>query len=65
MIFSVASIISYASQHLTLRPGDLIFTGTPEGVIFGMPPEKQIWLKQGDVVNVAVEKLGELKVTFS
>lgn len=65
MIFNVAAIISYASQHLTLKPGDLIFTGTPEGVILGMPPEKQVWLKPGDRVSTIVEKLGELKFTFA
>ena len=65
MIFNVASIISYASQHLTLKPGDLIFTGTPEGVIFGMPLEKQVWLRAGDRVSTVVEKLGELKFTLA
>jgi 2-keto-4-pentenoate hydratase/2-oxohepta-3-ene-1,7-dioic acid hydratase in catechol pathway len=65
MIFSVAAIISYASQHFTLKPGDLIFTGTPEGVILGMPPEKQVWLKPGDKISTEVEKLGVLKFTFA
>jgi 2-keto-4-pentenoate hydratase/2-oxohepta-3-ene-1,7-dioic acid hydratase in catechol pathway len=65
MIFNVAAIISYASQHLTLKPGDVIFTGTPEGVILGMPQEKQIWLKPRDKVSTIVEKLGELKFTFT
>jgi len=37
MIFNVKTIISYASQHFTLKPGDIFFTGTPEGVIFGKP----------------------------
>jgi 2-keto-4-pentenoate hydratase/2-oxohepta-3-ene-1,7-dioic acid hydratase in catechol pathway len=61
MIFNVATIISYASQYFTLKPGDLIFTGTPEGVIFGYPPEKQVWLKAGDKITTVIEKLGELK----
>jgi 2-keto-4-pentenoate hydratase/2-oxohepta-3-ene-1,7-dioic acid hydratase in catechol pathway len=65
MIFSVAGIISYASQHFTLRPGDLVFTGTPEGVIFGMPPEKQVWLKAGDRITSVIEKLGELTFTLA
>jgi 2-keto-4-pentenoate hydratase/2-oxohepta-3-ene-1,7-dioic acid hydratase in catechol pathway len=64
MIFSVANFISYASQHLTLKPGDMLFTGTPEGVIMGMPPEKQVWLKAGDKVTTVIEKLGELKFSF-
>lgn len=61
MIFSCAQIISYASQHFTLQPGDLISTGTPEGVIIGKPEDKQVWLKPGDKIACSVEKLGELK----
>jgi 2-keto-4-pentenoate hydratase/2-oxohepta-3-ene-1,7-dioic acid hydratase in catechol pathway len=61
MIFSCAQIIAYASSLFTLKPGDLISTGTPEGVINGMPPEKQVWLKAGDKVACSVEKLGELR----
>jgi len=64
MIFNVATIISYASQHFTLKPGDMFFTGTPEGVIFGMPPEKQVWLKAGDKVTSIIEKLGELQFSL-
>ena len=65
MIFNVAAIISYASQHLTLKPGDILFTGTPEGVIFGMSPEKQVWLKAGDRVTSVIEKLGKLTFTLA
>jgi 2-keto-4-pentenoate hydratase/2-oxohepta-3-ene-1,7-dioic acid hydratase in catechol pathway len=61
MIFNVKTIISYASQHFTLKPGDIFFTGTPEGVINGKPKEKQVWLKAGDKITTVVEKLGELK----
>ena len=50
MIFDCATIISYLSQYMTLKPGDLIFTGTPEGVIVGYPEEQQQWLKSGDEV---------------
>jgi 2-keto-4-pentenoate hydratase/2-oxohepta-3-ene-1,7-dioic acid hydratase in catechol pathway len=64
MIFNVATIISYASQHWTLKPGDIFFTGTPEGVINGMPPEKQVWLKQGDKITTVIEKLGELRFSL-
>lgn len=56
MIFSVAEIISFLSQYMTLEPGDLILTGTPEGVAMGMTEKK--WLKPGDVVRVEIEKLG-------
>jgi 2-keto-4-pentenoate hydratase/2-oxohepta-3-ene-1,7-dioic acid hydratase in catechol pathway len=60
MVFGCAALVSYASRHFTLRPGDLIFTGTPEGVISGYPKEKQVWLKPGDQLACSVEKLGEL-----
>jgi 2-keto-4-pentenoate hydratase/2-oxohepta-3-ene-1,7-dioic acid hydratase in catechol pathway len=59
MIFPVAEIISYISRHFTLEPGDVIITGTPEGVILGMA-EKQ-WMAPGDVVEVEVEGLGKLR----
>lgn len=60
MIFDCATIISYVSQYMTLKPGDIIFTGTPSGVIFGCPEAEQEWLKPGDRVSVSVEKLGTL-----
>jgi 2-keto-4-pentenoate hydratase/2-oxohepta-3-ene-1,7-dioic acid hydratase in catechol pathway len=47
MIFTCAEIVSYISQHMTLVPGDIILTGTPEGVAMGLPPEKQAYLKPG------------------
>ncbi|MGV3527878.1 MAG: fumarylacetoacetate hydrolase family protein [Flavisolibacter sp.] len=56
MIFSVAQIIAFLSKHMTLEPGDLIVTGTPEGVIMGL--EEKRWLQPGDVVKVEIEKLG-------
>jgi 2-keto-4-pentenoate hydratase/2-oxohepta-3-ene-1,7-dioic acid hydratase in catechol pathway len=59
MIFSVAEIISYASRYMTLEAGDLIITGTPEGVILGTP-EPRTWLKPGDEVVVEVQGLGRL-----
>jgi len=48
----------------TLRPGDLIFTGTPEGVIAGYPKDKQVWLKAGDRLTNRIERLGELAFTL-
>lgn len=60
MVFSVAEVISYASQYMTLKAGDILLTGTPEGVVLGMKGEKH-WLKAGDVVEVAIEGLGRLK----
>ncbi|MFZ5826121.1 MAG: fumarylacetoacetate hydrolase family protein [Bacillota bacterium] len=62
MIFSVAEVVSYLSQHMTLEPGDLISTGTPEGVIMGMA--ERVWLKPGDRVEVEVEGLGRLTNTM-
>jgi 2-keto-4-pentenoate hydratase/2-oxohepta-3-ene-1,7-dioic acid hydratase in catechol pathway len=60
MIFDCATLVSYLSQHMTLKPGDIIFSGTPEGVILGYPEAKQVWLKSGDVVQVSVENIGTL-----
>jgi 2-keto-4-pentenoate hydratase/2-oxohepta-3-ene-1,7-dioic acid hydratase in catechol pathway len=61
MIHHNRKLISYVSHYVTLRPGDIIFTGTPEGVIQGKPKDKQVWLKAGDKIACSVEKLGELK----
>ena len=58
MIFSVAEIISDLSQIMTLEPGDVIYTGTPEGVILGM--EQKNWLKAGDEITCEIEGLGRL-----
>ncbi|MDB5621127.1 fumarylacetoacetate hydrolase family protein [Tardiphaga sp.] len=65
MIFSVKQIVSFASRYMTLQPGDLIFTGTPEGVIIGYPPEKRVWLKAGDKVVSSIDKLGDLEFTLT
>ena len=46
---------------MTLVPGDIIFTGTPHGVIFGMPEKERRWLKPGDEVVVKIEGIGELR----
>lgn len=64
MIFSCAEIISYISQHMTLEPGDLILTGTPEGVVLGLPADQRVYIKPGDVVTVEIDKLGQLTNTF-
>ncbi len=64
MIFYCDEIISYISQHMTLYPGDVILTGTPEGVVLGLPAEKRIYLQPGDQVTVEIEKLGALTNTF-
>ncbi|MBB6255368.1 fumarylacetoacetate hydrolase family protein [Nitrospirillum iridis] len=57
MIFNVRQIIAYASQYITLFPGDLIITGTPPGVGEGKKPSP-IFLKAGDVMDLGIAKLG-------
>jgi 2-keto-4-pentenoate hydratase/2-oxohepta-3-ene-1,7-dioic acid hydratase in catechol pathway len=64
MIFNCAHILSYTSNYITLQPGDVIFTGTPSGVITGYPKDKQVWLKAGDRVRTTISKLGELRFTL-
>jgi len=59
MIFNVAHLVSYLSQGITLQPGDVIASGTPDGVgVFRKPP---VLLKPGDVFEVKIEKLGTLR----
>lgn len=59
MIFPVAELVSFLSQHFTLEPGDLIMTGTPSGVgVFREPP---VFMQDGDVVEIEIEGLGTLK----
>jgi len=65
MVFDCKALVAYISKHMTLRPGDIIFTGTPEGVISGYPKDKQIWLKPGDKVTSFIEKLGTQEVTLA
>ena len=62
MIFSVAKIVSYVSQFMTLMPGDVITTGTPPGVGMGMKPNA-VFLKKGDVMKLGIEGLGEQQQT--
>jgi 2-keto-4-pentenoate hydratase/2-oxohepta-3-ene-1,7-dioic acid hydratase in catechol pathway len=57
MIFSVAECISYMSRFMRLMPGDVIATGTPQGVAMGMDPKG--WLVPGDVVELGIDGLGE------
>jgi acylpyruvate hydrolase len=58
MVFSVAKLVSILSSFLTLRPGDVIVTGTPSGV--GLARKPPLWMKDGDVVEVEIERLGIL-----
>ena len=59
MIFSVATIIEWLSKGLTLEPGDIIATGTPEGVGMGRNPQE--WLQDGDVVETEIEGIGTMR----
>jgi 2-keto-4-pentenoate hydratase/2-oxohepta-3-ene-1,7-dioic acid hydratase in catechol pathway len=65
MIFNCRQLISFASKVMTIKPGDILFTGTPQGVIAGMPKDKQVWLKAGDRIACSIEKLGELKFALA
>lgn len=62
-IFNCHQIIAFCSRLFPLEPGDIIYTGTPEGVILGMPKDRQVWLRPGDRVATTVEKLGTLEIT--
>jgi 2-keto-4-pentenoate hydratase/2-oxohepta-3-ene-1,7-dioic acid hydratase in catechol pathway len=64
MIFNCAQIIAYCSKHFSLEPGDVIFTGTCEGVIAGYPPDKRVWLKPGDRMTTSISRIGDLTVTL-
>lgn len=59
MIFPIDELISYISRFMTLLPGDVISTGTPEGVGLGMKPPQ--FLKVGDVVELEIEGIGKIR----
>jgi 2-keto-4-pentenoate hydratase/2-oxohepta-3-ene-1,7-dioic acid hydratase in catechol pathway len=59
LIFSVVDLIQYLSAGMTLEPGDVIATGTPEGVGYAMDPPR--FLKAGDVVEAEIEGIGVLR----
>ena len=63
MIFNCRQLISFASKVMTIKPGDIFYTGTPQGVIFGekIPRQDRAWLKPGDEVVSELEGLGELR----
>lgn len=58
MIFSVAKLLSYISECITLKPGDVVTTGTPPGVGLGIKPDP-VFLKHGDVMRLGIDGLGE------
>ena len=59
MRFGVHALIAFASRLMTLEPGDVLLTGTPAGVGAGRTPPR--WLRDGDVVEVAIERVGRLR----
>ena len=63
MIFNVPVLVSYLSRQMTLLPGTVIFTGTPDGV--GMAREPKVWLRAGDVCEVEIDGLGVLRNTVA
>jgi 2-keto-4-pentenoate hydratase/2-oxohepta-3-ene-1,7-dioic acid hydratase in catechol pathway len=62
MIFPVLEVVHYLSQFMVLEPGDVVNTGTPAGVGMGMDPPT--YLRDGDIVELTVEGLGEQRQTF-
>jgi 2-keto-4-pentenoate hydratase/2-oxohepta-3-ene-1,7-dioic acid hydratase in catechol pathway len=62
MIFGVAYLVWYLSQFMTLRPGDVVNTGTPAGVALGLPDHP--YLREGDVVELEIDGLGRQRQTF-
>ncbi|HYH20477.1 MAG TPA: fumarylacetoacetate hydrolase family protein [Azospirillum sp.] len=61
MIFGVADVIAYISRFMTLLPGDVIATGTPQGVAMGQKP--QPWLRPGQTMRLGIDGLGEQRQT--
>ena len=59
MVFGVAEAVAFLTRVMTLEPGDIIATGTPAGV--GMSRDPQVWLHDGDVVEIEIEGIGTLR----
>jgi acylpyruvate hydrolase len=62
MIFDPVGLVSYVSRVATLRPGDMIFTGTPEGV--GIVRQPPVYIRPGQVLTTEIEGIGQLVNTF-
>jgi len=63
MIFDIPTLIETCSRGITLRPGDVIATGTPAGVGMGFEPPR--WLREGDVVRVEIDGIGAIENRFT
>lgn len=64
MMFKPDAIIEFVSQYITLQEGDIIFTGTPSGVVLGKNESKYGWLKSGDTVSISISGIGTLVNQF-
>lgn len=64
MIFKPYDIIAFLSAHMKLQEGDIIFTGTPSGVVLGKNESKYSWLKPGDTVAITISGIGTLENKF-
>ena len=64
MLFKPDAIIEFVSQYITLQEGDIIFTGTPSGVVLGKNESKYGWLKSGDSVSISISGIGTLVNQF-
>lgn len=64
MIFKPYNIIAFLSTYMTLQEGDIIFTGTPSGVVLGKNESNYSWLKPGDIVTVSISGIGTLENKF-
>ena len=64
MLFKPYEIIEFVSQYITLQKGDIIFTGTPSGVVLGKNEERYGWLKSGDTVSISISGIGTLENKF-
>ena len=62
LIFSISRSIAELSQVLVLRPGDLVFTGTPDGVGMGLNPPR--YLQRGEVLQTWVDGIGRMSHTM-
>ena len=64
MMFKPDAIIEFVSQYITLQEGDIIFTGTPSGVVLGKNEKRYDWLKSGDTVSISISGIGTLVNQF-
>ena len=64
MLFKPDAIIEFVSQYITLQEGDIIFTGTPSGVVLGKNEKRYGWLKSGDTVSISISGIGTLVNQF-